>query len=69
MDFNGKVAVITGAGNGIGRQTALAFAGRGARVVVVDHDAPAAERRADAERAAISERADELARSRGGDPR
>ena len=44
MDFNGKVAVITGAGNGIGRQTALAFAGRGARVVVVDHDAPAAER-------------------------
>ena len=36
MDFNGKVAVITGAGNGIGRQTALAFAGRGARVVVVD---------------------------------
>ena len=46
MDFSGKVAVITGAGNGIGRQTALAFAARGAKVVVVDQDAPAAERTA-----------------------
>src|SRR5262245_51309705 len=46
MDFDGKVAVITGAGNGIGRQTALAFAGRGAKVVVVDSDAPAADRTA-----------------------
>lgn len=33
-----------------------------------ERDAPAAERRADAQRAAISERADELARSRGSRP-
>jgi NAD(P)-dependent dehydrogenase (short-subunit alcohol dehydrogenase family) len=46
MDFKGKVAVITGAGNGIGRQTALGFAGRGAKVLCVDRDAPAAERTA-----------------------
>lgn len=38
--------VITGAGSGIGRETALAFAGRGARVVVSDVDAAAAERTA-----------------------
>ena len=44
MDFKGKVAVITGAGNGIGRQAALGFAGRGAKVLVVDRDAAGAER-------------------------
>lgn len=32
----GKVALITGAGSGIGRQTALRFAREGARVVVAD---------------------------------
>lgn len=32
--LQGKVAVITGAGNGIGRSHALAFAREGARVVV-----------------------------------
>jgi NAD(P)-dependent dehydrogenase (short-subunit alcohol dehydrogenase family) len=38
MDFTGKVALVTGAGNGIGRATALAFAKSGAKIVVVDRD-------------------------------
>src|ERR1700749_2930194 len=43
MDFHGKVALITGAGNGIGRAAALGFASRGAKVVVVDRDEAAGE--------------------------
>jgi NAD(P)-dependent dehydrogenase (short-subunit alcohol dehydrogenase family) len=34
--FVGKVAIVTGAGSGIGRAAALAFAAAGARVVVAD---------------------------------
>jgi len=43
MDFNDKVALVTGGSNGIGRATALGFAAHGARVVVVDRDAAAGE--------------------------
>lgn len=35
-NFTGKVAFVTGAANGIGRATALAFACEGANVVVAD---------------------------------
>jgi len=36
LDFTGKVAVVTGAGGGLGRSHALALAERGAKVVVND---------------------------------
>ncbi len=34
--FDGRVAIITGAGNGLGKDYALALAKRGAKVVVND---------------------------------
>src|ERR1700676_2024082 len=43
LDFTGKVALITGAGNGIGRAAALGFGRSGAKIVVVDRDAAAGE--------------------------
>jgi NAD(P)-dependent dehydrogenase (short-subunit alcohol dehydrogenase family) len=43
MNFADKVVVITGAANGIGRQTALAFAAAGANVLAIDRDAAGVE--------------------------
>ena len=36
IDYKGKVAIVTGAGNGLGKSHALALAARGAKVVVND---------------------------------
>ena len=38
MEIEGKVAIVTGAGSGIGRATAIALAAEGASVVVADID-------------------------------
>jgi 3-oxoacyl-[acyl-carrier protein] reductase len=43
MKLKDKVAVITGAGSGIGRETALVFAEQGAKIVVADLNLEAAQ--------------------------
>jgi NAD(P)-dependent dehydrogenase (short-subunit alcohol dehydrogenase family) len=51
-DLIGKLTLVTGAGSGIGRATALLFAERGARVVAVDVDGG----RVDATRIALGDK-------------
>jgi len=43
--LDGKVALITGAGSGIGRESSLLFAAEGAAVVAVDVNEAAARER------------------------
>jgi len=57
-DVTGKLALVTGAGGGIGRATALELARHGARaVVIVDRDLPAGEQTAEAVRSLGAESA------------
>ena len=46
--LHGKTALITGAGGGIGRETALTLARQGARIASLDLDGDAARVTADA---------------------
>jgi NAD(P)-dependent dehydrogenase (short-subunit alcohol dehydrogenase family) len=50
--LQGKVALITGAGGGIGRESSLLWASEGASIVAVDIDQKAAQHSADAVQAA-----------------
>ncbi len=45
--FGGHLVVVTGAGGGIGRAVALAFAAGGAEIIAADLDLPAAQRTCD----------------------
>jgi NAD(P)-dependent dehydrogenase (short-subunit alcohol dehydrogenase family) len=58
MRLKDKVALITGAGSGIGRQTAILFAKEGASVVCVDVNEQAAQDTAKDIKGAIAVRAD-----------
>lgn len=62
MSVQGKTVVVTGAGRGIGAETAQAFAAAGARVVLADVDGPAAQRSAAAIRGALAVQVDVTSR-------
>ncbi len=51
MELEGQVAIVTGAGRGIGRATALELAQMGADIVVAELEGSSAERTADAVKA------------------
>ncbi len=52
MRLKDKIAIVTGAGSGIGRAIAKGFAAEGARVATADINLPAAQKTADEIRAA-----------------
>ncbi len=58
MRFEGKSVIVTGAGSGIGRAAAIAFAAEGARVIVADRSDGADETAARIGEAAIAIRMD-----------
>jgi 3-hydroxybutyrate dehydrogenase len=58
MKLEGKSAIVTGAGSGIGREIALTYAREGAKVAIADLDADAAN--ASAAHKQIPEQAKEL---------
>ena len=55
--LDGKVAVITGAGGGMGREAALLFCEEGARVCVADVDHDAAQKTATEQTLSTAQRA------------
>jgi NAD(P)-dependent dehydrogenase (short-subunit alcohol dehydrogenase family) len=65
--LDGKVALITGAGSGIGRQSSLLFAREGATVVAVDRDKDGADETVAMIRAQADETADETAGETAGE--
>ena len=68
MRLKDKIAVITGAGSGIGRATAVLFAQEGAKLALVDRDAAAVEETATLIGGALIRVSDvgEIARAPGG---